>query len=322
MFYILDSALKQVQRQKEEEAFLKAVTRQFPAIWNAVSPLLDSERVQRLQRLITSWESRSLLQPLNLTVPPPGHHSSLPTSSTPPAEPTPAPTPASPAVAIKPAPPVVHPAVTPHPPFPAHKPHPPHHGHKPHPMHKPHPVHYPDDDDDDGTEPFAGAGGTGVWNAQYVAAVDPDLEFGDKILLPASALKELTLRSVKFPILLQIRNPANNKRTYVGVREFSAPEGRCMLPRWVLSNVEVTETRRLNIRTIDLPLVRPVYFCDWYLFLGELIDAVHLCKVAATWQRLCSRYGPKGTTRGAAPVFFRPDTAPHASPSWRALVRL
>lgn len=230
-----------MQRQKEQEALTAALTRGMPLVWSAVAPLMDAERVQRLQRLVASWERQSFLPQLNLTVPPP--------AASPPPAVTPAPQPiVVPAAAPKPAP-AVAPAPTPvpHPVLPA-----PHH--KPH-AHHPHvaPHH---GGDEDGAEPFSGAGGSGVWNAQYVATVDSDLEFGDKILLPPSALGELTLRSVRFPILLQLRNPANNKRTYAGVREFSAPEGRCVVPRWVLQNVEGTETRRIHIRTVDLPQVR------------------------------------------------------------------
>ena len=228
-----------MQRQKEQEALTAALTRGMPLMWSAVASLMDAERVQRLQRLVASWERQSFLPQLSLTVP---------RAASPPPAVAPTPQPIAPAAAPKPAPAVVPaPTPVPHPGLPgphyqphAHHPHvAPHHG-----------------SDEEGAEPFSGAGGSGVWNAQYVATVDSDLEFGDKILLPPSALGELTLRSVRFPILLQLRNPANNKRTYAGVREFSAPEGRCVVPRWVLQNVEGTETRRLHIRTVDLPQVR------------------------------------------------------------------
>ncbi|CAM9952888.1 unnamed protein product, partial [Choristocarpus tenellus] len=59
------------------------------------------------------------------------------------------------------------------------------------------------------------------------------LEAGDKILLPSSALDALARQQVEYPMLFEISNPAESKRTHCGVLEFSAPEGSCYIPYWM-----------------------------------------------------------------------------------------
>jgi ubiquitin fusion degradation protein 1 len=52
--------------------------------------------------------------------------------------------------------------------------------------------------------------------------------------MPSSALHELARLSISYPMIFMISNPVVGKKTYCGVLEFSAEEGLCYLPYWVI----------------------------------------------------------------------------------------
>ena len=60
-----------------------------------------------------------------------------------------------------------------------------------------------------------------------------DLEEGNKVLLPPSALQMLSSHNVPYPMIFCLLNSHNGKQTFVGVLEFIAPDGKCFLPNWV-----------------------------------------------------------------------------------------
>lgn len=60
-----------------------------------------------------------------------------------------------------------------------------------------------------------------------------DVEVGGKVLLPSSALHDLTLRNIEYPLTFSLESQRTGKKTHAGVLEFIAPEGRVILPRWV-----------------------------------------------------------------------------------------
>jgi ubiquitin fusion degradation protein 1 len=66
-----------------------------------------------------------------------------------------------------------------------------------------------------------------------------NIEEGDKILLPPSALDTLARMNVEYPMLFELRNDAFGKHTHCGVLEFSAEEGRCYVPFWMMQNMLV-----------------------------------------------------------------------------------
>ena len=67
------------------------------------------------------------------------------------------------------------------------------------------------------------------------------IDEGDKILLPPSALDVLARMNVEYPMLFELRNDALGKKTHCGVLEFSAEEGRCYMPFWMMQNMLVRE---------------------------------------------------------------------------------
>merc|ERR1712187_486549 len=68
-----------------------------------------------------------------------------------------------------------------------------------------------------------------------------DLEKGNKIVLPPSALDHLARLNISYPMLFEISNPALGGKTHCGVQEFVAEEGTCNVPYWMMSNLCLTE---------------------------------------------------------------------------------
>lgn len=66
-----------------------------------------------------------------------------------------------------------------------------------------------------------------------------NIEDGDKILLPPSALDALSQLNVEYPMKFELINEALGKKTHCGVLEFSAEEGRCYMPFWMMQNLLV-----------------------------------------------------------------------------------
>ncbi|ETW00340.1 hypothetical protein H310_07707 [Aphanomyces invadans] len=79
------------------------------------------------------------------------------------------------------------------------------------------------------------------------------LEDGDKILLPPSALETLAQMHVEYPMLFKITNEAVNRSSHCGVLEFSAPEGSCYMPYWMMQNMFLNEGGIINIQNVTLP---------------------------------------------------------------------
>jgi ubiquitin fusion degradation protein 1 len=88
----------------------------------------------------------------------------------------------------------------------------------------------------------------------------PHLEEGDKILLPPSALEELGRMNVDYPLLFEVSNPPYSRHTHCGVLEFTAEEGRCHLPFWMMSNLLVAEGQIIQVKNVSLPKATFVKF--------------------------------------------------------------
>ena len=57
-------------------------------------------------------------------------------------------------------------------------------------------------------------------------------QLGNKVFLPSSALETLARYDMQFPLTFEVCT-SKNKRAFVGVLQFSAPEGQIHLPQWV-----------------------------------------------------------------------------------------
>ncbi|KAG9010103.1 ubiquitin fusion degradation protein [Tulasnella sp. JGI-2019a] len=151
---------------------------------------------------------------------------------------------------------------------------------------------YPDEDDDEDQQPhpptgagrgagpsamlanLMGGGGMG-WAGQPVARAPPraydeyfkaysvamlpgreraNLSYGGKIIMPQSALANLTNLDVEPPWMFQLRNPSNPAAsTHAGVMEFIAQEGCVHLPYWMMKTLRLEEGDPIRITGAKLP---------------------------------------------------------------------
>jgi len=79
-------------------------------------------------------------------------------------------------------------------------------------------------------------------------------------LLPPSALDILARMSVEYPMLFELRSPGQGKRTHCGVLEFSAEEGRCYIPFWMMQNLFMGEGSLVTVKNVSLPKAQFVKF--------------------------------------------------------------
>lgn len=71
------------------------------------------------------------------------------------------------------------------------------------------------------------------------ALIGRDVDEGDKIILPPSALDKLARMNVEYPMLFEISCNFTGRKSHCGVLEFSAEEGFCYMPFWMLENLAV-----------------------------------------------------------------------------------
>ena len=80
----------------------------------------------------------------------------------------------------------------------------------------------------------------------------PEVNKGNKIILPTSALNELARLKISYPMTFMISNPQIQKKSYCGVLEFSAEEGTCHLPVWLMHNLFLDEGSEIILRNVNL----------------------------------------------------------------------
>ncbi|XP_068656292.1 uncharacterized protein [Aristolochia californica] len=81
----------------------------------------------------------------------------------------------------------------------------------------------------------------------------PQLETGDKIIMPPSALDRLASLHIDYPMLFELRNPATERVSHCGVLEFIADEGMIYLPYWMMENMLLQEGDFVEVKNATLP---------------------------------------------------------------------
>uniref|UniRef100_A0A336M2W5 Ubiquitin fusion degradation protein 1 homolog n=1 Tax=Culicoides sonorensis TaxID=179676 RepID=A0A336M2W5_CULSO len=81
-----------------------------------------------------------------------------------------------------------------------------------------------------------------------------DIENGGKIIMPPSALDQLTRLNVEYPMLFKITNRRQNRITHAGVLEFVADEGKIYLPYWMMRNLLMEEGDIVQIESVSMPV--------------------------------------------------------------------
>lgn len=87
-----------------------------------------------------------------------------------------------------------------------------------------------------------------------------NLDEGDKILLPPSALNTLSRMEVEYPMLFELKNERLGRKTHCGVIEFIAEEGSCHLPRFMMQSLLVEEGSIIYIKNVSLKKASYVKF--------------------------------------------------------------
>ena len=86
-----------------------------------------------------------------------------------------------------------------------------------------------------------------------VMANKPNLECGDKIILPPTALDHLARLRVTYPMMFSITNKKTNKTMHCGVLEFSGEEGVAYIPYWMMQNLLLESGAIIEINNVTLP---------------------------------------------------------------------
>lgn len=75
---------------------------------------------------------------------------------------------------------------------------------------------------------------------------------GDKIFLPPSAFERLARMAVDYPMLFEVTNNRNGRRTHCGVLEFSSDEGFTYMPFGMMRNLGLDETNLVTVKNVSL----------------------------------------------------------------------
>ncbi|KAG1662009.1 hypothetical protein FOA52_009498 [Chlamydomonas sp. UWO 241] len=93
-----------------------------------------------------------------------------------------------------------------------------------------------------------------VYRAMPVAFIDKtSAEFGDKVILPPSALEKLAQMHVEYPMLFNVESTTTGRATHCGVLEFVAEEGVVYMPHWMMQNLLLQVGDLVKFRNVSLP---------------------------------------------------------------------
>ena len=82
-----------------------------------------------------------------------------------------------------------------------------------------------------------------------------EIQRGGKIIMPPSALDQLSRLNISYPMLFKLTNKkGSNRSTHCGVLEFVAEEGVVFLPYWMMQNLLLTEGDLVHIENCTLPV--------------------------------------------------------------------
>ncbi|ORX64065.1 UFD1-domain-containing protein [Anaeromyces robustus] len=82
----------------------------------------------------------------------------------------------------------------------------------------------------------------------------PDIHYGGKVIMPSSALDKLSRLNIAYPMLFELVNEQEDRKTHAGVLEFTAEEGRIYLPNWMMQTLLIEEGSIIKVKNTSLPL--------------------------------------------------------------------
>ncbi|KAL8532606.1 hypothetical protein ACS0TY_008986 [Phlomoides rotata] len=77
---------------------------------------------------------------------------------------------------------------------------------------------------------------------------NPDLQTGDKIILPPSALTQIIQVRLPHPFMFKIEGFNSDKISHCGVLQFDAEEGFVHVPDWMMKNLNLREEAHVILR--------------------------------------------------------------------------
>ncbi|CAN6610706.1 ubiquitin fusion degradation protein 1 [Trichomonascus vanleenenianus] len=80
-----------------------------------------------------------------------------------------------------------------------------------------------------------------------------NLNYGGKIIMPPSALNKLTMLHITYPMLFELTSEETGLKTYAGVLEFIAEEGRVYMPQWMMDTLALQPGSLIQVKSTDLP---------------------------------------------------------------------
>lgn len=86
----------------------------------------------------------------------------------------------------------------------------------------------------------------------YSEHSNPDLQIGDKIIMPASALNRIVDLGLRHPFLFKISGFNSDKISHCGVLQFDAEEGFVHVPDWMMRNLSLSQGAPLVLRDATL----------------------------------------------------------------------
>ena len=72
-------------------------------------------------------------------------------------------------------------------------------------------------------------------------------------MLPPSAFDTLARLQVDYPMLFQLQSSQRGTMTHCGVLEFTAEEGSCYIPFWMMQNLLIEEGSVISVTNVSLP---------------------------------------------------------------------
>ncbi|XP_051151032.1 uncharacterized protein LOC127265322 [Andrographis paniculata] len=79
------------------------------------------------------------------------------------------------------------------------------------------------------------------------------IENGDKVIMPPSALDRLASLQIDYPMLFELRTTATERVSHCGVLEFIAEEGVIFMPHWMMENLLLEEGDIVRVKNVSLP---------------------------------------------------------------------
>lgn len=92
------------------------------------------------------------------------------------------------------------------------------------------------------------------YSMAFSSKTSEEIVHGGKIIMPPSALEQLSRLHISYPMLFKLSNTHNSSSTHCGVLEFVAEEGKIYVPHWMMNQLCIQEGDLVEIENVSLKL--------------------------------------------------------------------